>query len=203
MFVRRRGERSRPRTAAAVAKQAALVKLAAAQCVCDLPLAEARGKHGVALVYGIIDAVNSRQGWCKRNGRSGPSRATVLSTGSTTARKLLHVWEQRTTRRIFAKRTIHIIRTHIFFLPDLLSQNPQCRFYEVPWYMTAIHPRFTPNPIFVLDQGTHPRDSGLTTLIQSDMDFIVAQTAVGLTPLKTNTQIRNIKIHTIPPTEEI
>ncbi len=33
--------------------------------------------------------------------------------------------------------------------------------------MTAIHPRFTPNPIFTLDQRTHPRDSGLAALTQS------------------------------------
>lgn len=32
--------------------------------------------------------------------------------------------------RIFTKKTGHIIRNHIFFLSDLLGQNPHCRFYE-------------------------------------------------------------------------
>lgn len=99
---------------AAAVGEAAMVKQAAVQCVSILALAIARGKHRPAVVHCIIDAINSRQGRCKRNGRSCPSRAEVLSTGSNTARRPLYVWEEGTTRRIFAKKTVHIIRTHIF-----------------------------------------------------------------------------------------
>lgn len=115
--------------AAAVAEQAALVKQGAMKWMCVLPLAVSREGWAV-LVHGIIDAVHSGQRGRERNGRSSPSRGIVLSTGSNTARRPLRVWEEGTTRRIFAKKTIHIIRTHIFFLSDLLAQNPQCRFYE-------------------------------------------------------------------------
>lgn len=122
--------------AAAVGEQAVLVEQAAVQRVRVLPPAVARGKHWVALVHRVTDAVNSGQGRRERDGRSSsPSRAVVLPTGSSAAGRPLCVWEERAARRIFAKKTVHIIRTHIFFFfffrSDLLAQNPQCRFYEV------------------------------------------------------------------------
>lgn len=37
----------------------------------------------------------------------------------------------------------------LFWPSDLLGGNPGCRFYECVWYMTAIHRRFTPEPILL------------------------------------------------------
>lgn len=153
-FVRRRAEGPRPGMAAAVSGPAALVELAA--------VAVAGGQRGAAVEPGtvVVTAVNPRQGWRRR------SNVCIRATNpSGAAGSSVHFRNQRRGRCKCAKKTIHIIRSHIFF-SDLLAHNPQCRFYEGAWYMTAIHTRFTPKSIFTLDRGIQPCDPGLAALGQ-------------------------------------